>query len=152
MANYIMCPGCYTTTLAGHPMQHKPGCDIASPSTDQWRGELQAALTTDTAPGFSSAVRCEKHPRYVTTPFCPDCRTEEELARAGALGVQIGGKHYKDLAIQPIEYIHKKRHRLCRRQRHQVRQPLARKGRRAGFEEGPPLSGPADRNGRKDIK
>lgn len=28
-------------------------------------------------------------------------------AEASALAVQVGGRHYKDLAIQPVEYIHR---------------------------------------------
>lgn len=26
---------------------------------------------------------------------------------SGALDVQVGGSHYKDMAIQPVEYIHR---------------------------------------------
>lgn len=37
----------------------------------------------------------------------PRCMEQLRQLGAGVLGVQIGGSHYKELAIQPIEYIHK---------------------------------------------
>lgn len=33
--------------------------------------------------------------------------SETNTDNAGALSVQEGGNHYKDLAIQPVEYIHR---------------------------------------------
>jgi hypothetical protein len=33
--------------------------------------------------------------------------SEEQPEYAGALTTQVGGNHYKDMAIQPVEYIHK---------------------------------------------
>jgi hypothetical protein len=59
-------------------------------------------------------MKCLRHPRYETTPFCPDCRRDEESARAAprigaptsSLNTQVAGGHYKKLKIQPIEFIH----------------------------------------------
>lgn len=34
-----------------------------------------------------------------------------DMAESSALDVQVGGSHYKDLAIQPVEYIHA--NKLC---------------------------------------
>ena len=33
--------------------------------------------------------------------------SEEQAQYAAALTTQVGGNHYKDMAIQPVEYIHK---------------------------------------------
>ena len=33
--------------------------------------------------------------------------SEERPEYAAALTTQVGGNHYKDMAIQPVEYIHK---------------------------------------------
>ena len=30
----------------------------------------------------------------------------EQDTQPGALAVQVGGSHYKDMAIQPVEFIH----------------------------------------------
>ncbi len=48
---------------------------------------------------------------------CTECKATDGSHRAAcswskakaesALGVQVGGGHYKDMVIQPIEYIHK---------------------------------------------
>ena len=47
--------------------------------------------------------------------YCPQCDREFDTdaeasrhvcAKEGALGVQEGGSHYKDMPIQPVEFIH----------------------------------------------
>ncbi|KAA3649823.1 MAG: DUF3310 domain-containing protein [Proteobacteria bacterium] len=43
---------------------------------------------------------------------CPDCSGEcvnnqSAQEKASALATQVGGTHYKDMAIQPVEYIHR---------------------------------------------
>ena len=61
---------------------------------------------------------CEYSPNgmhYISNGSCEYCsysapRTVEaaapEMAKGkGALGIQVGGSHYKDMGIQPVEYI-----------------------------------------------
>ena len=39
---------------------------------------------------------------------------ERQMSKAdGALNIQVGGSHYKDMAIQPIEYCHKNKLNAC---------------------------------------
>lgn len=70
---------------------------------------------------FTKVVRAEDNPgvRYVMCADCgthldhlaarPDGRVVLTKSQQTALDVQVGGSHYKDLAIQPVEYIHKNR-------------------------------------------
>lgn len=51
-------------------------------------------------------VNCYHHGARYTSGFtCPDCIREEELKQeANALGTQVGGSHYKNRPIQPVQY------------------------------------------------
>lgn len=49
---------------------------------------------------------CEAH--YVNVPYSDECslcaNKRKETPEPKALDVQVGGGHYKDMAIQPMEY------------------------------------------------
>ena len=60
-------------------------------------------------------VVCEKYPQTFGKLTCDDWHCREEYRKSveenmdkkqNALDVQISGNHYKDMKIQPIEYIH----------------------------------------------
>lgn len=42
---------------------------------------------------------------YYNKPFIDNCRVDCEPVKVDPLDVQCGGNHYKNKAIQPIEYI-----------------------------------------------
>ena len=43
---------------------------------------------------------------------CVDCKTKRE-DKVDPLAKQVGGQHYKDMAIQPIEFTHKNNLNFC---------------------------------------
>ena len=56
--------------------------------------------------GTTACVHCgTKDPHQTWCPTLP-VRADTLLASRSALNVQVSGNHYKDLKIQPIEYIH----------------------------------------------
>lgn len=81
-------------------------------------GEALTAAARD-MPKVTNEIYVAKPKQYSAAlpPLVPTPAPFENVARdamnniaeklAGALGVQVGGSHYKELAIQPIEYIHK---------------------------------------------
>lgn len=53
---------------------------------------------------------CKSKPCRCSETVCADCGKSRCVCRqagAPALAKQVGGSHYKDMAIQPVEYIHK---------------------------------------------
>jgi hypothetical protein len=65
--------------------------------------QVGGCLQTADASGY-----CEEHSSYqkaqatTTAEYLSD-QTEKEI---DALATQVGGSHYKDMKIQPVEYIH----------------------------------------------
>ena len=70
--------------------------------------------------------------------------SEERPEYSAALTTQVGGNHYKDMPIQPVEYIHRQGHRTS------VVVIVARRGRQGGAAGTPDAphaaQGRADRN------
>lgn len=51
---------------------------------------------------WNAAARQEREPRGT-----PAHQPEAEQHHTGAMATQVGGGHYKDMAIQPVEFIHR---------------------------------------------
>jgi len=76
------------------------------------------AITDDTiiGPAIPKAQHCETHGYYYGEQ-CSGCAIAELFANGeaapaqqqSALDIQVGGSHYKSLAIQPAVYCHKNR-------------------------------------------
>lgn len=55
----------------------------------------------------TACVGSGEYPNWEPRPLPASDGCTTPVPQKGALDVQVGGGHYKDMAIQPVEYIHK---------------------------------------------